>query len=112
MVPDPTTLKEKYHIVAIREVPGRGMCAIEEGVVTFMLRYGVQFSDPYAAYSTGIYFFEDWIAALSALVGWDGTGDPPGDWVKHKGGMREYGNPNHSDPRKRPFKFKTPKHPL
>lgn len=36
--------------------------------------------------------YESLAQALVALVTWDGTGDPPGDWIKEKGRM-ERNNP-------------------
>lgn len=37
--------------------------------------------------------YPDWISATKALEEWDGIGDPPGPWIKEKGGV-ERSNPN------------------
>jgi hypothetical protein len=40
----------------------------------------------------GRYCYPSHADALEALRTWNGEGDPPGEWIKHKGG-REYSNP-------------------
>lgn len=75
--------------VCLRYVPGRGVCALGRMGFTMGLFYGLDF-DRYQ----GRYCFESKFEALQALITWDGTGDPPGDWIKHKGD-REYSNPNY-----------------
>ncbi len=35
--------------------------------------------------------------AEASLVAWDGTGDPPGNWVKEKGAVERM-NPNYKEP--------------
>jgi hypothetical protein len=33
--------------------------------------------------------------AVEALAAWDGKGDPPGNWIKRKGGGGDVENPNY-----------------
>lgn len=73
-----------YHI---REVPGKGLCGIARMVFTSGLCYGLN-EESYV----GRYCYEHFDDALKALEEWDGNGDPPGDWIKHKGKV-EYSNP-------------------
>lgn len=43
------------------------------------------------------YCYPDIMSASVALFNWDGHGDPPGNWIKQKGGV-ERSNPNYSPP--------------
>lgn len=73
----------------IMRVPGRGVCAVIRMVYTVGLCYGLDKTG-----YRGRYCYETLQEAISALALWDGTGDPPGDWIKHKGRV-EYSNPNY-----------------
>jgi hypothetical protein len=79
-----------YHF--LREIPGRGWCGIEPMLYTWGLFYGL---DEWTR--EGRYCFKCLTEAKAALKEWDGVGDPPGDWIKHKGRAGEYSNPNLPD---------------
>ncbi len=89
--PDPDLLIElaKNGYSFIVRIPGRGVCAIARQIHTVGLFYGME-----KDYYQGRYCYETLAEALQALVTWDGAGDPPGDWIKHKG-IIEYSNPNY-----------------
>lgn len=70
-----------------REVEGRGVCALQRFIFTTGLCYGLN-EESYE----GRYCFESGMDAKEALGKWDGVGDPPGNWIKHKGKI-EYSNP-------------------
>jgi hypothetical protein len=72
-------------------VPGRGVCGIARMAFTTGLFYGMD-----EACYQGRYCYETMAEAIADLLTWDGTGDPSGDWIKHKGGAGEYSNPNNS----------------
>jgi hypothetical protein len=72
----------------VREIPGRGICAVAYMVFTVGLLYGI---DKYGL--QGRFCFGSFNEALQALRTWDGIGDPPGNWIKHKGRAGEYSNP-------------------
>jgi hypothetical protein len=42
----------------------------------------------------GRYCFETMSEAIHALEKWNGQKFPPGDWIKHKGHVGEFSNPN------------------
>jgi hypothetical protein len=42
----------------------------------------------------GRYCFENLSDATEALLTWDGTGHPSGNWIKYKGQSGEFSNPN------------------
>lgn len=72
----------------IVDLTTRGFCGLRRFIFTTGLCYGLNEYD-YA----GRYCFENAADAKEALSKWDGNGDPPGDWIKHKG-KTEYSNPN------------------
>lgn len=72
----------------VRTVAGRGLCGLSRFVFTVGLVYGIDF-DGYQ----GRYCYGSRSDALAALKEWDGAGDPPGNWIKHKGLAGEYKNP-------------------
>lgn len=73
----------------IVDLPNRGFCGIFRFIFTVGLCYGL---NEYAY--KGRYCFESMADAREALRDWDGEGDPPGNWIKHKGKV-EYSNPNY-----------------
>lgn len=84
------TFLEKENCTHIREVPGRGFCAIQRFAFTTGLSYGLDFEG-----REGRYCYENRMDAIYALRDWDGVGDPPdNNWVKHKGYAGEYNNPH------------------
>lgn len=72
----------------IREKPGRGICGLMHFVYTVGLCYGLDETG-----YQGRYCFSNLRGAMDSLDAWTGYGDPPGDWIKHKG-KAEYPNPN------------------
>jgi hypothetical protein len=74
----------------IVRVRGRGICGVGRLVYTVGLFYGLGELD-----YQGRYCYESLFEAINDLTCWDGTGDPPGDWIKHKGVSGEYSNPNY-----------------
>jgi len=73
----------------VREIEGRGICAFYTFLYTYALCYGLD--------ETGIagrWCYDNPLEPLAALHLWDGIGDPPGNWIKHKGYGGEYSNPN------------------
>lgn len=81
-------LMRKEGYTHLREVPGRGLCGLQQFVYTWGLCYGL---DEHGI--AGRYCFDCRFEAVQALFEWDGTGDPPGRWIKHKGSAGEWGNP-------------------
>lgn len=69
-------------------VPDRGVCGTRPMIFTTGLFYNMN-EQTYE----GRYCFQRSMDAEYALVNWDGVGDPPGNWIKHKGKI-EYSNPN------------------
>jgi hypothetical protein len=74
----------------LREVPGKGLCGLYRMIFTVGLCYNMQ-EDEFDMYE-GRYCFPSLLDAKTSLHEWDGSGDPPGNWIKHKG-KREYSNP-------------------
>lgn len=74
----------------LREIPGRGICGLKPFIFTTGLCYNLQMND-FNIYD-GRYCFPTFEDAFFSLKNWDGIGDPPGDWIKHKG-RTEYSNP-------------------
>lgn len=72
-----------------RIIPGRGIVGLMRFVFTIGLVYGID-EDFYE----GRYCFHTLADAREALNSWDGVGDPPGQWIKHKGRI-EYRNPDY-----------------
>lgn len=70
------------------EIEGRGLCGIMRQLFTVGLFYGL---DLYSY--GGRYCYPTLADAVEGLLNWDGQGDPPGNWIKHKGKF-EYSNPN------------------
>jgi len=83
-------LHDGYSCIAL--VPGRGLC----GIGRMLFTTGLFIHLDYTGYH-GRYCFHTWYEAAAALIAWDGLSDPPGNWIKHKGGDGEYSNPNYRD---------------
>jgi len=73
----------------IKEVPGRGICALKRMAFTVGLCYGLDETG-----YQGRYCFHTWSDADKAFNNWNGLGDPSEDWIKHKGIAGEWSNPN------------------
>ncbi len=71
----------------------RGLCAVADMVCTVGLLYGIDKDG-----LQGRYCFEGRHEAVESLIAWDGAGDPPGNWIKHKGRSGEYSNPDYVSP--------------
>jgi len=80
-------------VYLLREVPNKGICGLVRFAFTVGLCYGMT-TDDFQFYE-GRYCFPLGIDAVTALAEWDGIGDPAGNWIKHKGGIGEYSNPNY-----------------
>lgn len=65
----------------IREIPGKGLCALKP----FMFTWGLMVGLNRIGYDYR-YCYQNLADALRALQKWDGEGDPPGPWIKRKGG--------------------------
>ena len=74
----------------IKEIPGRGFCAVHNYLFTTGLLYGLDFQG-----LEGRYCYKNPVEAVVALHLWDGQGDPPGNWIKHKGRAGEWSNPKY-----------------
>jgi hypothetical protein len=73
----------------LRDIPGRGICGLRKFVFTVGLCYGLDETG-----YVGRYCFSEISEAMGAIDQWkerQGLGDPPGEWIKHKG-YREYRN--------------------
>jgi len=70
----------------LREIPGRGLCALFRFMFTVGLVYGID-----EIGYVGRYCYSNLADAKKDLGIWDGKEDPPGDWIKHKG-ETEYSN--------------------
>lgn len=63
-----------------KNIPGHGLCALQRMIFTVGLFVGIT-----EDYYKGRYCYPDLRSAKDAIREWDGTGDPPGDWIKYKG---------------------------
>ncbi len=79
---------EKEGFLYLRDIPGRGWCGVRRNLFTWGLFYGMGHHG-----IVGRYCFGDLSEVKASLNEWDGSGDPPGDWIKHFGPAGEYGNP-------------------
>jgi hypothetical protein len=81
-------ISQGYHLVV--RVRGRGWCGVKQMLCTWGLFYNMTRESS----GDGRYCFANMYQAITALATWDGVGDPPGKWIKHKGKSGEYNNPN------------------
>lgn len=72
-------LWEEGYLVTNR-IEGHGLC----GVLPMAFTYGLMLGLTETGYESR-YCYEHRDDAIHALAIWDGTGDPPGPWIKHKG---------------------------
>lgn len=80
-------IKEGYS--CILPVHNRGFCAVISCVFGEVdLVYGLTWQGV-----TGRYGYGSMTEAVAALCEWDGSGDPPGKWVVHKGQGFKIKNP-------------------
>jgi hypothetical protein len=75
--------------LAVRKLPSGEWIGIKPFMFTWGLCRGL------AAWGIGRrWCYKDGRFATIAMHIWDGEGDPPGPWIKAKGGPREYVNPH------------------
>jgi len=73
----------------IKEIPGVGICGLRSFIFTTGLIIGMNEIGYF-----GRYCYKTSREASDALKSWDGSGDPPGNWIKYKGEGGERENPN------------------
>lgn len=77
----------------ILERPNRGICGLFHMAYTIGLVYGMDESG-----YEGRYCYHNLADAVSALVNWNGDGDPDDPhWIKHKGLGIDYSNPKNPE---------------
>lgn len=81
----PAVWLDQFHV--LREIPGLGTCGVQKFMVTSGLLVKLTFDgdtvfDSY--YYERRYCYAVTRDAVTALQEWDGTGDPPGEWIKEK----------------------------
>ena len=69
--------------LSVREIPGRGLCAVQRFAYTCGLLLNVRF-DGLTYFYDARYCYPLMSDAVEDLREWGGEGDPPGDWVKEK----------------------------
>jgi len=74
--------------IAAKQING-AWCGVQKYMFTYSLTVGIVETAYFCRYC-----YESRGEALSALISWDGRGDPPGNWIKKKG-HGEYQNPNY-----------------
>lgn len=79
---------EENGYIGAREIPGQGVCAVTyfaftAGLCCHLDMTGMKYR----------YCFRNMAEAAPALLEWDGTGHPPGDWIKRKGDGGDIPNP-------------------
>lgn len=77
-----------------RNIPGKNICALSRMAYTVGLFVDVEFTGSYKYR----YCYPTLRDAWFALKAWDGTGHPPGEWIKRKGEGGDLRNPNYPDP--------------
>lgn len=90
MTPDLITILQDSGYFFIREIEGRGLCALRRMVFTVGL-----FVDLDEEGSNGRYCFPSLQEAVHSILSWDGKDDPDGDWIKFKGPKEERKNPRY-----------------
>lgn len=85
---------ESYGYSDVRRLPDDRWVGLKHFIYTTAIVVGLD--------STGYshrYCYEDRYEARPSLDAWDGSGDPPGNWIKRKGVGGDFGNPAY-DPTK------------
>lgn len=77
--------------------PKVGLCGIRRLLFTVGLWYNIEYGGKAGA-PEGRYCYHTMAEAVAAFNEWDGEGDPPGDWIKHKGSRGEWFHPDSTDP--------------
>lgn len=76
---DPKILEINGYFLA-RELPGRGVVALQRFAFTVGLVYGIS-----EHFYEGRWCYARLADAVEAITSWDGVDDPPGEWIKYKG---------------------------
>jgi hypothetical protein len=81
---------EENGYIAIRHIPGRGLCALHRLLFTVGIVYGLDETS-----YEGRYCYENWYEAVTAFAEWSGDGDPSGPWIVNKARrLRDRHNPD------------------
>lgn len=67
-----------------RAIKGRGLCGVQGFIYTNALLTNLSFDGLDLYGYSARYCYPDRLAAIAAILSWDGQGDPPGPWVKEK----------------------------
>ena len=70
---------EEYY--ETRDIPNQGRCGLIRMIFTVGLAVGIDEEGNYL----GRYCFPSNASAKASILKWDGSGDPPGNWIKYKG---------------------------
>ena len=81
--------------MVVREVPGRGLCGIQRFIFSCGLLTDLRFDGAFYDYKAR-YCYPLASEALRGLAEWDGTGDPPGEWLKEKVSERMWEAPENA----------------
>lgn len=71
---------ESQGYVLIREIPGRGLCALHKFLFTTGIVWGLDDTG-----HKGRWCYPNVVTAVVAYTQWNGIGDPPLNWIKYKG---------------------------
>lgn len=75
-----THLENEEGYIGVKEIEGHGICACLQFLFTIGLVTGI---DNFGY--KGRWCYGSMVEAVYALDTWDGSGDPPGNWIKYKG---------------------------
>jgi hypothetical protein len=82
-------LKKDNSYYEYKEIPGKGLCCLNDFAFTTGIMIGL---DELGYY--GRYCYPNKQEAIENFKNWDGNGDPKGNWVKYKGTGGERSNDN------------------
>lgn len=80
---DPLPEIWRKEFLLVREIPGHGLCGVQRFIYTAGLLTHLRF-DAFTYDYDARYCYPIAADALRDLLQWDGTGDPPGEWIKEK----------------------------
>ena len=80
---DFNSLMEEWGYIVWRKMPDGSINAVQKYLFTFGLMVGVDPLNPIMGWKTR-FCYGNLGDAMLALTNWDGTGDPPGLWIKQK----------------------------
>ena len=93
LTPELKEFLEKEGYKNLKEIEGRGICGLKGFMFTVAIVHGLDSSGYLGRWC---YPHAKSVDCVAAFMGWDGKGDPEGDWIKYKG-RTEYQNPNIED---------------